>query len=105
MATFVVLYPRPDDVDGFEEHYRSVHMPILRTYPGATEVRVTRFSATPRGTAAPYHLLTEVEFDTDEEMAAALRSEQGAASARDAKAMAERFGITPAMMLGDDFDA
>lgn len=103
MATFVVLYPRPDDVAGFEEHYRTVHLPIVRDYPGATAVRVTRFSATPRGTDAPYHLMAEVDFATDEEMAAALRSEPGAASARDAKEMADRFGITPTMMLAADF--
>ncbi len=67
-----------------------------------TAVRTRRFSATPRGGEPAYHLIVEADFVTDEEMAAALRSESGAASARDAMAMAEQFGVTPTMMLGTD---
>lgn len=105
MATFVALYPTPDDVDGWEEHYRTTHMPIIQRWPGVQSVRVVRFSSTPRGTDAAYHLMALVDFATDEEMAAALRSEAGMESARDAKAMAEKFGSTPTMLLGSDLEA
>ena len=103
MATFVSLYPKPDDVEGWEEHYRSVHIPIVERWPGVQSVRVTRFSSTPRGADAPYYLMAQVDFASDEEMAAALRSDAGVESARDAKAMAEQFGTTPTMLLGGDF--
>lgn len=103
MATFVSLYPKPDDVDGWEEHYRSTHIPIVERWPGVQSVRLTRFSSTPRGTDAPYYLMIQVDFATDEEMAAALRSDAGAEAARDAMAMAERFGVKPTMLLGADF--
>ena len=103
MAKFVALYTRPDDVEAFDEYYRSTHLPIAQSWPGVTRFAVTRFSATPRGTEAAYYLMAEAEWDTDEEMAAALRSESGMAAARDAKAMAEQFGVTPTMMLGGGF--
>ena len=103
MATFVALYPKPEDVEGFEEHYRTTHMPIVQRWPGIKSAKVTRFSSTPRGTEPPFYLMAEVEFASDEEMAAALRSEAGAESAKDAMAMAKQFGTTPTMLLGNDF--
>lgn len=103
MAKFVALYPKPDDVEAFDEHYRTTHLPIAQSWPGVTAYTVTRFSATPRGTEPPYYLMAVAEWETDEEMAAALRSESGAASARDAKVMAEKFGVAPTMMLGTGF--
>ncbi|MDP9406083.1 MAG: EthD family reductase [Actinomycetota bacterium] len=105
MARFVALYERPDDVDGFEEHYRTTHLPLAQAWPGVRETRVTRFTGTPRGSAPAYYLQFEAEFDSDEEMAAALRSDAGMAAAKDAMAMAQRFGVTPVMLLGGEFSA
>jgi uncharacterized protein (TIGR02118 family) len=103
MARFVALYPTPDDPDGFDEHYRTTHLPLVDAWPGLQSATVTRFAATPRGTPPDHHLMFVAEFATDEEMAAALRSEAGAATAQDARLMAERFGTTPIMLLGSDF--
>lgn len=103
MATFVALYEKPDDVEGWEEHFRSTHIPLVQQWPNVQSTRVVRFSGTPRGTEAPYHVMAIVEWATDEEMAAALRSEHGMAAAQDAMAMAQQFGTTPAMMLGGPF--
>ncbi len=103
MAKFVALYEKPDDVEGWEEHFRTTHIPIVQSWPGVTSVRVSRFTATPRRQPPAFHVMLEAEFATDEEMAAALRSESGMASAQDAMAMAERFGVSPTMLLGEDF--
>jgi uncharacterized protein (TIGR02118 family) len=103
MATFTALYEKPDDVEGFEEHYRTTHLPIVQSYPGVQSVTVTRFSGTPRGQAPAFHLMLVAQFASDEEMAAALRSDAGMASAKDAMAMAERFGVSPTMLLGAEF--
>ena len=103
MATFVALYAKPDDVAGFDEHFRNTHLPLVQSWPGATSVRVTRFSATPRDTDAAFYLKCEVEWPTDEEMAAALRSDGGMGAAKDAMVISEQFGVAPTMLLGDDF--
>lgn len=103
MARFVALYPKPEDVEGFEEHYRGTHLQLAQSWPGVQAIRVTRFAATPRGADPEYYLMFEAEFATDEEMAAALRSDAGMAAARDAMAIKERFGVAPTMLLGSDF--
>lgn len=103
MAKFVALYEKPEDVEGWEEHFRTTHIPIVQSWPGVTAVRVSRFSGTPRRQPPAYHVMLEAEFATDEEMAAGLRSESGMASAQDAMAMAEKFGVTPVMLLGEEF--
>lgn len=103
MARFVALYTKPDDVEAFDEHYRTTHLPLAQAWPGVQAIRVTRFAATPRGTEPDHYLMFEAEFATDEEMAAALRSDAGTAAARDAMGMKERFGVVPTMMLGGDF--
>ncbi len=103
MAKFVALYEKPEDTDGFNEHFRTTHMPIVQSWPGVQSVRVSTFSGTPRRQPPAFHLMLEAEFATDEEMAAALRSESGMEAARDAKAMAQKFGSTPTMLLGADF--
>lgn len=105
MATFVALYAKPDDVEGWEEYYRSTHIPLVQQWPDVQSVKVVRFSGTPRGTEGPYHAMALVEWETEEQMAAALRSEQGMAAAKDAMAMAERFGTPPVMLLGSPFSS
>ena len=101
-ASFVALYPRPDDADGFEAHFAAVHLPIVQRYPGVRSVSVTRLTGTPRGGPPDYHLLLVAEFASDEEMGAALRSDAGVESARDARAMKQRFGVAPVLLLGRD---
>ena len=103
MAKFVALYEKPEDVEGFDEHYRNTHLPIAESWPGVTSTRTTRFSSTPRGGEPPFYLMFEAEWATDEEMAAALRSDAGMAAAKDAMAIKEQFGVGPAMLLGGDF--
>ena len=103
MARFVALYPPPGDPDGFDEHYRSTHLPLAEAWPGVQSITVTRFAGTPRGTAPDYHLMFNAEFATDEEMAAALRSEAGSAAAQDARLMSEQFGVAPIMLVGGEF--
>ena len=34
MARFVVMYDTPSDVDAFERHYKDVHIPLAKQYPG-----------------------------------------------------------------------
>ena len=102
MATFVALYEKPEDPQGFEQHYRDVHRPILERWPGVRSVEVVRLTATPRGTEPAYYLMARATFDSTEQMQEALRSEAGTEAAQDARSMMEQFGVGPAMMLGDD---
>ena len=92
MPRLVALYNIPEDPEAFDAHYRDVHSAIVERYPNLREVRLT----TPVGVAgrtAPYHLMAEMVFDTDDELSAALMSEAGVESARDLRTFATA-GVT-----------
>jgi uncharacterized protein (TIGR02118 family) len=82
MPRLVALYNVPDDPDAFDAHYRDVHAPIIDRYPNLRDVRLTKPVGV-AGRAAPYHLMAEMDFDTDADLDAALSSEAGVESARD----------------------
>lgn len=104
MARFIALYPEPEDVDGFEQHIREVHLPIVDRWPDTTAVTASRITGTPRGTDAPYHLAITVDYPDDETMRASLASDASREAGRDAMAFSERFGIQPVLMVATDLE-
>ncbi len=102
MASFFALYPEPDDVDGFEQHYRDTHMPMVDNVPGVQEVRSHRVTGTPRGGDSPFHVVTEIVFESDEALREALGSDAFRDMGPDAAGMAQGFGTMPVMLLTED---
>jgi uncharacterized protein (TIGR02118 family) len=100
MVRLIALFDQPDDTDAFEAHYRNVHAPIVRRYPGLRDLRLTRPTAVGRSTA-PY-LVAEMVFDTRAELDAALASEPGIESGRDLRNFAGA-GVT--LFIANDDDA
>lgn len=103
MASFFALYPEPDDVDGFEEHYRDTHMAMVDDVPGVEDVRTHRVTGTPRGADAPFHVVTEIIFASEDALQEALRSDAFREMGRDAAGMAQNFGTMPVMLLTGPF--
>jgi uncharacterized protein (TIGR02118 family) len=101
MASFVALYTKPEDVEGFEAYYRTQHLPLVSDWPGVTTTRTTRWVGTPRGTEPAYHLMFEAEFASDEALGEALGSDGMRAAGRDAAQMCKQFGIEATMLLGE----
>jgi uncharacterized protein (TIGR02118 family) len=102
MPRFIALYHAPADPEAFDAHYRDVHTPIIERYPNLRQMRLSH----PQGVAgqpAPYYLMAEMIFDTDADLQAALRSESGAASARDLRNFAQT-GVTM-FIAPDEADA
>lgn len=103
MAAFFALYPKPDeDVEGFEKHYRDEHMATVADWPNVVSAKVYRVTGTPRGDEAPFHLAFVAEFDSDEALGEAMRSEGMGRSAADARTMLEQWGIAPVMLVAED---
>lgn len=102
MASFFAFYGRPEDVEGFERHYREVHVPMIDTVDGVREVRVRRTTGTPRGGAPAYHLVTEIAFDDDGALQSALASEAFRNVGKDAAGMCKTFGVDATMLLAED---
>ena len=82
MPRLIALYNVPADADAFDAHYRDVHAGIVARYPNIRDVRLTK-PAGVAGRPAPFHLMSEMAFDTAADLDAALMSEAGAESARD----------------------
>lgn len=102
-ARFVALWPQPDeDVEGFEEHYRSTHAPIAETWPDVRSIRVTRAAGNPVGGDPAYHLVFVAQWDSEDDMQAALRSEQMQEAMSDVRTIGERWGIAPEVLIGSD---
>ena len=104
MARLIVLYNQPEDPAGFDAHYRDVHAPIVRQYPGLRGLQLTRADGV-AGRPAAYYLVAEMSFDSRADLEAALGSEPGRESGRDLRNFAGA-GIT--LLIADDdaaFDA
>jgi uncharacterized protein (TIGR02118 family) len=82
MATLLVLFRTPDDVEAFDRHYVEVHLPLARQMPGLRSIRVDHAVG---GDPAlrEYHLVSRLEFDSREAMRTALRSPEGVAAGND----------------------
>jgi len=83
-----IVYGKPDDADGFDQHYNDVHMPIVGRWPGVQRTEVARVSGGPGGSASPYHLITEIYFADNDALNAALGSEAGREAGKDFMAIA-----------------
>jgi uncharacterized protein (TIGR02118 family) len=103
-ARLIVLYSAPDDPAAFDAHYRDVHTPIVRRYPGLRDLRLTRTDGV-AGRAPDYYLVSEMVFDSRAALDEALASDAGRESGRDLRNFAGA-GVT--MLIADDeaqFDA
>jgi uncharacterized protein (TIGR02118 family) len=84
----IALYNQPQDPTAFDAHYREVHAPIVRRYPGLRELRLT--SPISMGSRHPrFHLMAEMFFDSRADLDAAMTSDAGVESGRDLATFAQ----------------
>lgn len=91
-ATFIALWGKPSDVEGFDRHYRTTHMEIVRRWPNVQSHALIRVTGSPLGGEVPYHQIFVATFATQEDLKEALRSPAMAEAGRDAMEMVRRFG-------------
>lgn len=102
-ARFVALWPEPDeDVEGFEQHYRDTHTPIAQSWPDVRSTKVTRAAANPFGGDPAYHLVFVAEWDSEEDMNAAMGSDEMKEAVADVQAIGERWDIRPDVLTGSE---
>jgi uncharacterized protein (TIGR02118 family) len=97
---FLVVYETPTDPDGFDRHYREVHIPLVHRLPRLRRYVVGRDAAAVRGAA--YHLIAEAEWDTMDELRAAFASPEGRATAADAARLQELAPMRSMIFTVDD---
>lgn len=82
MHVLTVAYGHPTDPDAFDAYYRSNHLPLARKVPGLIEL-TARHCASLDGSTPPYHLIAQLAFASQDDLAAALQSPEGQAAAAD----------------------
>ena len=99
-ARFLALYDTPADPEAFDRHYRQVHIPLLRRLPG-----LRRYSVSENLTAlygGPCYLVTELEWDTMDELRAAFATPEGQATAADAARLQELAPVRRMIFTADN---
>ncbi len=84
----VALWKTPSDIEGFEEHYFSTHIPLVRQLPGLEEV------LTGKATSGPYYRMAELRFARAEDLAGAFGSEAGQQLMADTNHIQETYGAS-----------
>ncbi len=100
MIKLIALYKKPANVDAFEEHYATVHVPLVEKIPGLRKTEWTRMLAAPDG-AAPYYMMYEMYFDNMTAYQAAMKSEENKAAAKDLMSFA---GGLITLMLAESYE-
>jgi len=88
MVRFLVLYNKPSDIEGFERHYREVHIPLTKKLPGLRRYTLSRQMTPIRG-GQPFYLVAELDWDDMDLLKQAFASPQGKATASDVANLAQ----------------
>ncbi|WP_316575067.1 EthD family reductase [Nocardia canadensis] len=79
-----VCYGIPTDPAAFDEHYRSVHIPLTLKVPGLEEFTWAK-CASLDGSAPPYYAVAHLSFETEHALRLALVSPEMRDAARDVR--------------------
>ena len=99
MMKLLVLYTPPAQVEEFDEHYTSVHVPLVHAMPGLLRFESAVAVGSPDGSPAPYHRVAGLYFEDADAMKASFASDAGKQTARDAAELAARTGSTVSMLV------
>jgi uncharacterized protein (TIGR02118 family) len=91
-AVGIWSWPRDDERDAFDAHYRDAHVPAAEKLPGVH--RITILDGGDDAREPGIYRIAEVYWENDEAFAQAARSAEWEAMAADASSMMERFGVT-----------
>lgn len=82
MVKLVAMFKKPADTDSFEEHYRNVHLGLIRKMPGMKKLDISKITGAPMSTPQFYRM-AEMYFDDQTTLNKAIMSPEGIAAARD----------------------
>lgn len=82
MVKLVAMYRMPEDTAKFDDHYDSIHTPLVKKWPGLKKLEVAKVTGAPIGEPKHY-LMAEMYFEDQDALQRALGSPEGKAAARD----------------------
>lgn len=99
MVKLIALYKHPENKEAFDAHYFQTHVPLTAKIPGLREMKVTRITGSPMGGEGKYYLMCEMFYDSHEALKAAMKTDEGKASGKDAMSFA---GDIITLMIGEE---
>ena len=87
MYKLYAFYSEPPEAEkaAFEEHYRTVHVPLCEKIPGIVKLEADKFTGAIGGGPAPYYMVAILSFNSKEEYDAGMASPEGRAVGRDTR--------------------
>lgn len=82
MVKLVAMFKKPTDTASFDEHYESIHIPLVRKMPGMKRIEISKVTGAPMSTPQVYRM-AEMYFDNQETLNKAITSPEGIAAAKD----------------------
>ncbi|WP_026693156.1 EthD family reductase [Peribacillus kribbensis] len=101
MVKLIALYKHPQNKEEFDQHYFETHAPMTSKIPGLRKMVVTRITGSPMGGEGKYYLMCEMYYDSHDALKAAMKSDEGRASGKDAMSFA---GDLITMMIGEELN-
>ncbi len=99
MVRFIFLWKStPTDTEGFQQHYRDVHIPLGKELPGLRRYTLSK-NMTPMRGGDPCYQIAELDFDDMATLQDAFKSLQGRATAEDATLLAATYGLEAQSMV------
>ncbi len=97
---FLVIYPRPTDIETFEKRYQQEHVPLaVEKLVGKTKLVASKVTGSPQGTP-PFYRIAEIHFPSLEALKACAATE-GAKEAF-AHAAAISTGGAPIFLIAEE---
>ena len=79
-----VVYDNPTDPAAFEEHYKSVHLPLAMKIPHVKRAELAKVFPKEDGTPTPAYRTADLYFDSYDDACAAVATPEGQAAVKDA---------------------
>ena len=97
---FLVLYPRPTDIDKFEKLYKEEHVPMaVEKLVGKTKFVATKVLGSPAGTPQ-FHRVAEIHFPSMAALEACAASQGGQETIAHANAISS--GGSPIILIAEE---
>lgn len=84
MPKLVILYGHPKDPAAFEDYYANRHLPYASKHmPNVRRAENMRVISTVEGGPAPYYRVSQLSYDTADDLRAGIASEDGRSTIAD----------------------